>query len=396
MNTPPPAPHRFWMRAALVASALVLIAAGAAFYYASQLAHDKAPNQGDEIIVTIHARHCEPNALTVPAGTTQFRIVNQSDRAVEWEILDGVMVVEERENIAPGLSTRLTTRLEPGDYAITCGLLSNPRGTLKVTPTTESSATAKAAPTTAAFIGPLAEQRFDLTMRSDDLLEAASALRLAIEAGQLDAARAAYLKARIDYQHIAATAQRYGDLDNAINARADYFAQREKDPAFGGFHRIEYGLFAENSTAGLLPVATKLNADLTALRTAMLARPLPPQQLALNAERLMRSLAQTRSQGEEERYSHADLAGFAANLDSVNKTLALLQPLLVKADPKLLAQLQTETANLASTLGGLHGTEGYRPYDQVDASTRQRIAQQANLLAQSLGAVNGALGLSTT
>ena len=396
MNSPTPAPRRLWMRAALVASALVLIAAAAAFYYASQLAHHHAPKQGDEITVTIHARHCEPNALTVPAGTAHFRIVNQSDRAVEWEILDGVMVVEERENIAPGLSTRLTTRLEPGDYAITCGLLSNPRGTLKVTPTTQSSASAKAAPTTAAFIGPLAEQRFDLTMRSDDLLEAASALRLAIEAGQLDAARAAYLKARIDYQRIAATAQRYGDLDNAINARADYFAQREKDPAFGGFHRIEYGLFAENSTAGLLPVATKLNTDLAALRTAILARPLPPQQLALNAERLMRSLAQTRSQGEEERYSHADLAGFAANLDSVDKTVALLQPLLAKADPKLLAQLQTEAAALNATLTGLHGAEGYRPYDQVDAPTRQRIAQQAGQLAQSLGAVNGALGLSTT
>ncbi|MCE1162222.1 MAG: iron uptake system protein EfeO [Thiomonas sp.] len=396
MNTPTPAPHRSWMRAALVASALVLIAAGAAFYYASQLAHNRAPKQGEEITVTIHARHCEPNALTVPAGMTQFRIVNQSDRAVEWEILDGVMVVEERENIAPGLSTRLSTRLEPGDYAITCGLLSNPRGTLKVTPTTESTAAAKAAPTTTAFIGPLAEQRFDLTMHSDDLLEAASALRLAIETGQLDAARAAYLKARIDYQRIAATAQRYGDLDNAINARADYFAQREKDPAFGGFHRIEYGLYAENSTAGLLPVATKLNADLAALRTAMLARPLPPQQLALNAERLMRALAQTRSQGEEERYSHADLAGFAANLDSVDKTVALLQPLLAKADPKLLAQLQTEAAALNATLTGLHGAEGYRPYDQVDAPTRQRIAQQAGQLAQSLGAVNGALGLSTT
>lgn len=396
MNTPTPAPHRSWMRAALVASALVLIAAGAAFYYASQLAHNRAPKQGEEITVTIHARHCEPNALTVPAGMTQFRIVNQSDRAVEWEILDGVMVVEERENIAPGLSTRLSTRLEPGDYAITCGLLSNPRGTLKVTPTTESTAAAKAAPATTAFIGPLAEQRFDLTMHSDDLLEAASALRLAIETGQLDAARAAYLKARIDYQRIAATAQRYGDLDNAINARADYFAQREKDPAFGGFHRIEYGLYAENSTAGLLPIATKLNADLAALRTAMLARPLPPQQLALNAERLMRALAQTRSQGEEERYSHADLAGFAANLDSVDKTVALLQPLLAKADPKLLAQLQTETAALNATLTGLHGAEGYRPYDQVDAPTRQRIAQQAGQLAQSLGAVNGALGLSTT
>ena len=51
---------------------------------------------------------------------------------------------------------------------------------------------------------------------------------------------------------------------------------------------------------------------------------------------------------------------------------------------------------LKNGLTGLHGAEGYRPYDQVDAPTLQRIAQQAGQLAQSLGAVNGALGLSTT
>ena len=396
MNATSHTPNRFWMRAALGASALALIAAGGAFYYASRLAQEKRPDAADEITVTIHPRHCEPNALTVPAGLHSFRIVNRSDRAVEWEILDGVMVVEERENIAPGMSTRLSTRLEPGNYAITCGLLSNPRGTLTVNPTAESAAAAKAAPETAAFIGPLAEQRFDLTLHSDELLEATATLQRAIEAGQLDAARAAYLKARVDYQRIAATAQRYGELDNAINARADYFAQREKDPAFGGFHRIEYGLYADNSTAGLLPVATQLNADLAALRTAMLERPLPPQQLALNAERLMRSIAESRSGGEEERYSHADLTGFAANLESVDKTITLLQPLLGKSDPKLLAQLKTTAAALANTLSGLQSAQGYRPYTQVDASTRKHIAQQAEQLAQSLGAVNAALGLSNT
>ena len=68
----------------------------------------------------------------MPAGRRTFRIVNQSDRAVEWEILDGVMVVAERENIAPGITQTLTAKLVPGTYEITCGLLSNPRGTLTV------------------------------------------------------------------------------------------------------------------------------------------------------------------------------------------------------------------------------------------------------------------------
>jgi iron uptake system component EfeO len=50
--------------------------------------------------VTIHGHACEPNADRT-GRPRQFRIINRSDRAVEWEILDGVLVIEERENIAP-------------------------------------------------------------------------------------------------------------------------------------------------------------------------------------------------------------------------------------------------------------------------------------------------------
>ena len=66
-------------------------------------------------------------------GKTVFKIKNASKRAIEWEILQGYMVVEERENIIPGFVQNLTATLTPGDYGMTCGLLSNPKGTLKVT-----------------------------------------------------------------------------------------------------------------------------------------------------------------------------------------------------------------------------------------------------------------------
>ncbi len=59
-------------------------------------------NRGQVADVTIQGNACDPNEITVPAGRTTFTIVNKSNRALEWEILDGVMVVEERENIAPG------------------------------------------------------------------------------------------------------------------------------------------------------------------------------------------------------------------------------------------------------------------------------------------------------
>ena len=85
------------------------------------------------VAITITDEGCEPMALTVAAGKTQFLIKNASKRAIEWEILQGYMVVDERENIIPGFTQKLTTTLEAGDYGMTCGLLNNPKGSLTVT-----------------------------------------------------------------------------------------------------------------------------------------------------------------------------------------------------------------------------------------------------------------------
>ena len=85
------------------------------------------------VTVTVTDKGCEPNAIAVAPGKIVFKIKNASKRAIEWEILQGYVVVEERENIIPGFVQNLTATLEPGDYGMTCGLLSNPKGTLKVT-----------------------------------------------------------------------------------------------------------------------------------------------------------------------------------------------------------------------------------------------------------------------
>ncbi|AHF68433.1 hypothetical protein PCH70_32800 [Pseudomonas cichorii JBC1] len=374
---------------------ILMIAAGGLFYYASQVASKKrAANSGNETVVNIHAHNCEPNTLTVPAGKNAFRIVNRSERAVEWEILDGVLVVEERENIAPGLSQVINANLQPGDYAITCGLLSNPRGTLHVTPTAESEAKAKARPSMVAFIGPLSEYRVYLSQQSSALIKAVAVLQQAIEAGDLSAAQAAYTPARTLYQRIAPAAQRLAELDNAINARADYYEKREQDPGFGGFHRIEYALFQQRNVEGLAPVAQRLQTDVTSLKQQLLAQTLAPEQLADIVARNMRSLAEVRSKGEEERYSHSDLNGFAANLEGIRKVIDLLRPLLAKSAGAQLQRIDSASSALDEQLKALKTDDGYRPYDQVDAAQRQSIGDKAKALADALDGIDSALGLS--
>jgi iron uptake system component EfeO len=393
-NQAPASPPRA-LRWALAGSVIVMIAAGGLFYYASQLAAAKRQINHNEIAVIIHAHACEPNALTVPAGRASFRIINRSDRAVEWEILDGVLVVEERENIAPGLSQVINANLLPGDYAITCGLLSNPRGTLHVTPTAESDAQAKAKPSMVAFIGPLSEFRVYLSRQSGALIKAVTALEQAMIAGDLTQAQALYLPAREAYQHLAPAAQRLAELDNAINARADYFERREQDPAFSGFHRLEYGLFAQHSLDGLTPIAQRLVNDVTTLKQQLLAQSLPPEQLVSIVVRNLNSLADVRAaSGEEERYSHLDLNGFAANLEVARKVVDLMRPLLAKSAADLLPGIDSAISTFAAQLDGLKVDGHYRTYDSVTADQRQQIADKAKALAAALDGIDPALGLS--
>lgn len=393
--TPQPAPPSRALRWAVAGSVVVMIAAGGLFYYASQLAASKRQANHNEITVTIHDHACEPNALSVPAGRASFRIVNRSDRAVEWEILDGVLVVEERENIAPGLSQVINANLLPGDYAITCGLLSNPRGTLHVTPTAESDAQAKAKPSMVAFIGPLSEFRVYLSGQGSALVKTTTALQHAIDAGDLGQAQTLYVPAREAYQRLAPAAQRLAELDNAINARADYFEHREQDPAFIGFHRLEYGLFQQHSLDGLAPIAQRLVNDVTALKQQLLAQSLPPEQLVSIVVRNLNSLADVRAaSGEEERYSHIDLNGFAANLQVAHKVVELMRPLLSKSAAALLATIDSALAAFDSELQGFKGDNGYARYDSITVDQRKQIADKAKALAAALDGIDPALGLS--
>jgi iron uptake system component EfeO len=283
------------------------------------------PAAGGGTAVTITAKTCEPNALTVEAGRVTFQVLNQSDRALEWEILQGVMVVEERENIAPGFTQTLTARLEPGTYQITCGLLSNPRGTLTVT-AAKNAPTEPLRPSLIDLIGPIAEYKVYVTTETDALAAATPPLVAAIKAGDLAQARSLLAPAWVHYQRIKPIGDLFGDLDTALDGRADYFEKKEQDPGFTGFRRLQFGLFTENSTEGLGPVADKLATDVQALQARIADLSIPPDKMAGGAAAVIARLAAD---------SKTDTAGAQADVEGAAKIVGLLRPLSQKADKAL-------------------------------------------------------------
>ncbi|MXP65111.1 multidrug DMT transporter permease [Roseomonas sp. M0104] len=319
------------------------------------------PEADDAVVVTVTAGACEPDHLEVPAGRVAFRVVNRSDRALEWEILDGVMVIEERENIAPGLSQRVTARLAPGEYAITCGLLSNPRGRLVVRPAAEG--TAPAAPDLRELIGPMAEYQVYLTLEGAALAEAAA--RLA-EAGRGPAAPAALAEAQAAYQRLRPAAKLLqADLDAALDARAADFAGGADDPAFTGFRRLALALRDADPTVPALERG--IQADATALAQRLGAASVPPDRMLAGAALVA---------GEAAAAQDPALAG--AMLDGVGKVVALLAPPLGRTAPE---PAQQATAQLAAARAALAAGDeaGWR-------EAARALAESLTSLRERLGA----------
>lgn len=376
------APSVKLMRFAAAGAGLLVIAGSVAFYYASQIKHADPASNAFRVNVGAHA--CDPNAITIPAGRSTFEITNASERVVEWEILSGVMVVAERENIAPGLRQTLTATLAPGSYEITCGLLSNPRGTLQVT-SSQAYADEAAHPTLKAFIGPLSEYKVYLAMQGAALVEATAQLAEAIKAGNLKQARALYKAARAPYNRIEAVTDRIADLKNAIDPVADYLEKREQDPAFTGFHRLEYGLFTVGSTQGLEPFADKLVADVTALKQRLPQTKLAPEDLAGSAGNLAARMAQQSAK--------PNLAEMEDNLAGLDKMIALLRPVLAPAAADVAADVDAKLAAAKASLEKLKGADGLPAPDKVDVAAQQTLAKAFEYLAGALSQINVALGL---
>ena len=377
-------------RAALASAGLLVLLGLGTFWYAAR-SGAPAPTEG-EIAVTITDTSCDPAELTAPAGRTTFRVHNASNRTLEWEILDGVMVVAERENITPGLNATLTERLRPGTYDITCGLLSNPRGKLTVLATAESEA-AKAQPETRAFIGPLSEYRVYLARRAGELVKATETLSERVAAGDLAGAREAWLDAREPWRRMAPVAGRFADLANGMDPLADYLAGREEDPAFTGFHRIEYGLWGKGTTDGLSPAAAQLATDAGALRDRLKTLDVAPADLAGNAAALARRVAD-QATGSQAPYSGADLAEFSADLDGIEKSALLVDPLVAEADPTASSALHQALDAARATLDSFRVDGAFPPYDQVDAAGREKIAAAFTAVAAAVDALNPAIGLN--
>lgn len=245
------------------------------------------------------------------------------------------------------------------------------------------------------FIEPISQYKMYVLAEIDELVDKTRQFTAAIKAGQIEQAKAIYAPARLHYERIEPAAELFGDMDPAIDAREDDYKEGVNDPEFTGFHHLEYLLFSKNTTQGADKLADRLMADVLELQRRLQDEPIPVVKMVQGAADLMDEIAQTKISGEEDRYSRTDLWDFSGNLEGSIKIVELLRPLIVKANPQLLAKIERNFAEAQATLNKYRTADGtgFQNYTKVTDADKVLMQAQITTLAEDLSTLRATLGL---
>jgi iron uptake system component EfeO len=343
--------------------------------------------KGVTVAVTLSDKGCDPKSISAKAGPTTFKVHNDGSAAVtEFEVLDGGHILGEVENVIPGADKSFSLTLKAGSYTTKCpGGSDFDHGTLEV-------ADAAGGGETSAAKDAAVARYIDYVKGEGDALDASvQPFAAAVKAGDIATARTLFASSRAHYEAIEPIAESFGDLDPAIDAREGDVPDAE----WGGYHRIEKALFADNDLTAMGPVADKLVADVADLEQKIDELTLEPAQIANGAVELLDEVSTSKITGEEDRYSHTDLSDFAANLAGAKAAFEAVRPLLGGDQSALGDGIEARFADVTTALDLHQGDDpvgnGYVLYDTLTADQTRALSAAVDALAEPLSRVAAAV-----
>ncbi|MEV8241093.1 iron uptake system protein EfeO [Microbacterium testaceum] len=394
------------LAAAAVAGAAALVLSGC-------VAKTDAAASG-ALTVTSTDDGCAVSSASAPSGTVAFDVSNKSDQVTEFYLLasDGLRIVGEVENIAPGASRNLTVVAQPGDYYTLCkpGMVGDGVGKASFSVTGDA----------VAVEGPDAEQKqqaVDLYAafvkdQVGQLLPAVKTFTAAYESGDDAAAKEQFPRVRAYYERIEPIAEALGDLDPRIDYREVDAVAEGLD--WTGFHRIEKDLWVPAQDAlnadGATPAwkdwtpstpderkthGDKLVSDVQELYDYVhgdeFTQALDAQGVAgisNGAIALLDEVASGKISGEEDWWSGTDLYDFAANVEGSKMAFSLVRDFAESKGDKgaeLVTRIDKGYADLEAALAA-HGSAdaGFVPYSQLTEADKRQFTDLINALAEPL------------
>jgi len=217
----------------------------------------------------------------------------------------------------------------------------------------------------------------------EEFVKATEAFTTAVKNGDVDNAKALYATSRVHYERAEPIAEVFGELDPKIDAREGDVPEAK----WGGYHRIEKGLWVENTTNGYEQYAEQLMKDVNLLRAKVDTVDVTTDLLITGAVDLLNEVSTSKVTGEEDRYSHTDLFDFAANVEGADKIFQLLNPALKEKDEELSKEIQTRFDEVFSLLNKHKNDEGYKVYTDLSEAEVKELSQAIDALAEPLSQI---------
>ncbi len=172
----------------------------------------------------------------------------------------------------------------------------------------------------------------------------------------------------------------FGDLDPKIDAREGDVPETE----WGGYHRIEKGLWIDGTTKSYEEYAQQLIDDTKLLRAKVETVDVTPDLLITGAVDLLNEVSTSKVTGEEDRYSHTDLYDFVANVEGAEKIFILLEDELEKKDEALSAEINEKFQNVYTLLNKHKNGDDYKLYIELTDAEIKELSQSIDALAEPL------------
>lgn len=347
------------------------------------------------------------------AGAQVFEVKNTSDRPMEVQLMgpdakgstsdakdpQHAQIYAELEALGPGVTREMTTSIGSGSYHFTCMPEDAPAVSSPNTDVPKpDDAVAASLPQPVEHAEAATEQEIIPYTQKYEKWVKDQLPGIRSQTDQLgdiiqrrgptwrEDAQQVWLSAHHDYMKLGAAYGAFGDKGDAIDGTAAGLEHGADDDEFTGFHRIEKGLWSDESPDDLLPLAQGLSTDVSSLRDEDLQ--VGALELGLRTHEISEDTATLTLSGKDDFGSHSGLDSARAQLEGTRELLDLQRPLLSDRLPAghldaIYARLDRATTTIDDAASAHPNTA---PAD-LPADARGRVRSEVAQLSEQLAEV---------
>jgi iron uptake system EfeUOB component EfeO/EfeM len=347
--------------------------------------------------LTVDAYDCGADWSSAKPGKQNLLIANTGIETTEVYLVDpgSGAIYGELVGLAAGTTDQMPVVLGDGTYALRCWPADADPVTGPAVHITGSASAAMAGSLTpgvlpvsrADLTGPVKQYQAYVEDGLSKLKPLVQKLQADLAAGNLDAARADWVPAHQQYERFGGAYDAFGDLGDAIDGLPDDLPGGVGDSGFGGFHRLEYGLWHGQSAAQLTGPAGDLAGAVDKLAAQFPTAQIDPLQLGLRTHEILEDTVRFELSGQSDQGSGTTLATVDANIDGTRALLGILRPLLAPRDPDLL-RMDAALTRLHTLADAQHRADGsWTPLAQLTTAQREALNSAAGGAVELLAPV---------